>query len=98
MTQFKHHICGVHITERLEHALQVQQVLTEFGRNIKTRLGLHQGDFVLVSSHRHIKQLLIVLDNYLLIWYGGTRGCFIEIVRSVHVEPIGSRCSTHLSY
>ena len=41
MTQFKHHICGVHITERLEHALQVQQVLTEFGRNIKTRLGLH---------------------------------------------------------
>ncbi len=42
MTQFKHHICGVHITERLEHALQVQQVLTEFGRNIKTRLGLHE--------------------------------------------------------
>jgi len=42
MTQSKHLICGIHITRRLEHALQVQQVLTEFGGNIKTRLGLHE--------------------------------------------------------
>lgn len=42
MTQFKHLICGIHVTERLEHAIQVQQVLTEFGGNIKTRLGLHE--------------------------------------------------------
>jgi hypothetical protein len=42
MPQPKHLICGIHITERMEHALQVQQVLTEFGGNIKTRLGLHE--------------------------------------------------------
>ncbi|HVN95717.1 MAG TPA: hypothetical protein VMT62_04765 [Syntrophorhabdaceae bacterium] len=42
MARSKHLICGVHITERLKHALEVQQILTEFGGNIKTRLGLHE--------------------------------------------------------
>ena len=38
----KHIIVGVHITDRLENAVKVQQVLTEYGGNIKTRLGLHE--------------------------------------------------------
>lgn len=38
----KHIIIGVHITDRLRHASEVQKVLTEFGKNIKTRLGLHE--------------------------------------------------------
>jgi len=42
MKKPKHLILGIHITERLQHALPVQQVLTEFGGNIKTRLGLHE--------------------------------------------------------
>ncbi len=42
MKKAKHLILGIHITERLQHALPVQQVLTEFGNNIKTRLGLHE--------------------------------------------------------
>ena len=42
MKKAKHMILGIHITERLQHALPVQQVLTEFGGNIKTRLGLHE--------------------------------------------------------
>lgn len=37
----KHLICGVHITDRLQHAVKVQEVLTEYGGFIKTRLGLH---------------------------------------------------------
>jgi hypothetical protein len=37
-----HIIYGVHITDRLEKASTVQAVLTEYGRNIKTRLGLHE--------------------------------------------------------
>lgn len=37
----KHFICGIHITDRLQHAVQVQEVLTEYGGFIKTRLGLH---------------------------------------------------------
>ena len=42
MTKAKHLILGIHITGRVQHAPLVQQVLTEFGRNIKTRLGLHE--------------------------------------------------------
>ncbi len=38
----KHVVLGVHITDRLEHVSKVQAVFTEFGGNIKTRLGLHE--------------------------------------------------------
>jgi hypothetical protein len=38
----KHTIFGVHITERLQHASQVQACLTEYGHCINTRLGLHE--------------------------------------------------------
>jgi hypothetical protein len=38
----KHVILGVHVTDRLENALPVQQVLTEYGCHIKTRMGLHE--------------------------------------------------------
>lgn len=40
----KHIIVGVHITERVKHATGVQQVLTDFGCQIRTRLGLHEAD------------------------------------------------------
>jgi hypothetical protein len=36
-----HVILGVHVVNREHHAPGVQAVLTEFGENIKTRLGLH---------------------------------------------------------
>jgi len=36
-----HIILGVHITQRTVHAEEVQKVLTAFGCQIKTRLGLH---------------------------------------------------------
>ncbi len=37
-----HVIFGVHITERVKHAGDVQKCLTQHGCNIKTRLGLHE--------------------------------------------------------
>ncbi len=37
----KHLIMGVHITNRMTHAGEVQNVLTKFGGCIRTRLGLH---------------------------------------------------------
>jgi hypothetical protein len=37
----KHIIVGVHITNRLRDAGKVQQVFSEYGCNIKTRIGLH---------------------------------------------------------
>ncbi len=40
----KHLILGVHITDRVHHASQVQDVLTKYGCQIKTRIGLHDVD------------------------------------------------------
>jgi hypothetical protein len=42
-----HIIVGIHVTDRMQHASDVQKVFTEYGCNIKTRLGLHevQGNF-----------------------------------------------------
>ena len=37
-----HVILGIHVTDRLRHAGEVQKVFTEYGCNIKTRLGLHE--------------------------------------------------------
>ena len=37
----KHCIVGVHITDRVKNAGEVQKVLTEYGCSIKTRIGLH---------------------------------------------------------
>lgn len=39
-----HIIVGVHITDRVKNATEVQTVLTSFGRSIRTRLGLHEAD------------------------------------------------------
>jgi hypothetical protein len=36
-----HIILGIHITNRLKNAVDVQKVFTEYGCNIKTRVGLH---------------------------------------------------------
>jgi ACT domain-containing protein len=37
----KHVILGVHITDRAIHVPKVQDLLTQYGCSIKTRLGLH---------------------------------------------------------
>jgi hypothetical protein len=40
----KHTIFGVHVTRRVENVPAVQAVLTKYGCNIRTRLGLHDAD------------------------------------------------------
>lgn len=40
--QADHVFFGLHITDRVQNALEIQKVLTEYGCNIKTRLGLHE--------------------------------------------------------
>ena len=37
-----HTIVAVHITDRLNEAIEIQKVLTQYGDIIKTRLGLHE--------------------------------------------------------
>jgi hypothetical protein len=40
----KHVVMGVHIQDRVKEASKVQAALTEFGCNIKTRVGMHEVD------------------------------------------------------
>jgi hypothetical protein len=40
----EHIILGIHVTNRLKNAAEVQEVFTEYGCNIKTRIGLHDVD------------------------------------------------------
>ena len=42
MSKERHIVLGVHITERVKHAPQVQDLFTKYGCSIKTRLGLHE--------------------------------------------------------
>jgi len=56
MIRENHVILGVHITERLTRAQLVQEILTEFGGIVKTRLGLHEAD----GSHGSPNGLLLL--------------------------------------
>jgi len=38
----KRTVIGIHVTNRVKEIPKVQEVLTEFGCSIRTRLGLHQ--------------------------------------------------------
>lgn len=38
----KHIVLGIHITDRLRKAEEVQRLFSQYGCNIKTRLGLHE--------------------------------------------------------
>ncbi len=41
MSEARHIVLGVHITDRVHHVRVVQELFTEYGCSIKTRLGLH---------------------------------------------------------
>lgn len=41
MKEPRHIVLGVHITDRIKHAHAVQDLLTEYGCSVKTRIGLH---------------------------------------------------------
>lgn len=42
MKKENHIILAIHINDRIQKAADIQQILTEFGCSIKTRLGLHE--------------------------------------------------------
>ncbi len=41
MKEARHIVLGIHITGRVEHARVVQDLFTEYGCSVKTRVGLH---------------------------------------------------------
>ncbi len=52
-------ILGVQVTNRVENVLDVQKILTEYGCNIKTRLGMHE-----VSESICSNVGLLLLETY----------------------------------
>lgn len=42
MNKQAHIIVAIHVTDRVKQAGKVQTVLTKYGGNIKTRIGLHE--------------------------------------------------------
>ncbi len=61
----KHYIVGIHVTNRVKHVPSVQNVLTEFGCSIKTRIGLHEMSDNTCSPNGLILVELIGDDNNL---------------------------------
>jgi len=41
MNKARHIVLGIHVTDRVHHVPGVQDLLTEYGCSIKTRIGLH---------------------------------------------------------
>ncbi len=54
-------ILGVQVTNRIKNALEVQEILTKFGCNIKTRLGLHE-DLPMLSAQRSVSSSLKCME------------------------------------
>lgn len=55
----KHIIFGVHITDRVKNAPDIQRILTQYGCNIKTRIGLHH-----VADNQCSPRGLILLEMH----------------------------------
>lgn len=59
MAEEPHLIFGVHVTNRVRLVPNIQQLLTDYGCNIKTRIGLHHVDDKVCSPRG-----LILLEMY----------------------------------
>jgi len=44
-------VFGLYVSERVKNASEVQRILTEYGCNIKTRVGIHETDENLCSTN-----------------------------------------------
>ena len=61
MNRELHIIVAIHVTNRIEHAGELQKVLSEYGCYIKTRLGLHEANESYCSTNGVI--ILELLSN-----------------------------------
>jgi hypothetical protein len=55
----KRTVLGIQVTNRVENVPEVQKVLTQYGCNIRTRLGLHEVADSVCSTHG-----LLILETY----------------------------------
>ena len=78
----QHIILGVHITDRLKNAVEVQRLFSEYGCNIKTRLGLHEVHNVCSPNG------VVILEMY-----GDEKVCFeladkLAAIRGIEVQKM----------
>lgn len=70
-----HTIVGLHVHDRAKNAVSVQQVLTEFGDTVRTRLGLHEVDGRSVSPNGLILLELVGDKRRVKACIAGLRKC-----------------------
>lgn len=71
-----HIILGVHITSRQVNAVKVQELLTKYGCNIKTRIGLH-----------HVHQDICSTNGLMLLHMCGDENLCLELGDKLHAIP-----------
>jgi hypothetical protein len=82
--QTDHIIAAVHITDRLNNAQEVQKILTKYGCNIKTRLGLHEAGDTTCSP-----------AGILILELVGDKNTCLELVESLkNIEGIEAQTVT----
>ncbi len=79
----RHVILGVHITDRVKSAADVQKVFTRFGCNIKTRIGLHHVDDKVCSPNG-----LILLEVFGGEGVAGEMAAALRQVEGVQVQTM----------
>jgi hypothetical protein len=78
-----HIILGVHVTNRLKNAVDVQKVFTEYGCNIKTRVGLHDVDENVCSPSG-----VVLIEFFGSGAEAGTMADKLNQVEGVHVQKM----------
>jgi len=78
-----HIILGVHITDRLTEAAEVQKVFTEYGCNIKTRIGLHD-----VSENVCSPSGVVLLELFGTREEAETMAARLAAIEGVHVQTM----------
>ena len=82
-----HIILGIHITNRLQKAAEVQKFFTEFGCNIKTRLGLHE-----VADNYCAGEGVVLLE---LIGGDGVRKSLVEKLAAIEGIEVKEMVFSH---
>jgi hypothetical protein len=71
-----HIILGVHVTSRHVNAVKVQELLTEYGCNIKTRIGLH-----------HVHEDFCSTNGLMLLHMSGDENICLELGGKLSAMP-----------
>ncbi len=82
-----HTILGIHITDRVRHASEVQQALTAHGCQIKTRLGLHE-----VSDDYCAPSGIILLE---VVGSASDRAALVRDLRRIEGVEVRKMVFTH---